>query len=58
MKNKVTYPMKTAVILFIVMTLLMNSCNTIAADKNKAPYQPGVAISFDDLYVNEWYEAN
>jgi hypothetical protein len=50
--------MKTAVILFIVMTLLMNSCNTIAADKNKAPYQPGVAISFDDLYVNEWYEAN
>ena len=43
----------------LVCTFFLFSCEdkkTMA--KNKPPYQAGVVLSFDDSYVNEWFEAD
>jgi peptidoglycan/xylan/chitin deacetylase (PgdA/CDA1 family) len=42
----------------IVITILLNIANAAVAENNEIQYQAGVAISFDDLFVNEWYGAN
>ncbi len=38
--------------------ILMASGSTVLAENNETKTQPGVAISFDDLYISEWFEAN
>ncbi len=43
----------------VISTLLFASSLLISCDKKVVqPYQAGVVISFDDVYVKEWFEAD
>lgn len=44
--------------IFILFVIMLNFGNNTASESKEIQYQPGVAISFDDLYINEWYKAN
>ncbi|PAM94691.1 polysaccharide deacetylase [Flavobacterium sp. IR1] len=44
------------VLLLAVLTLL--SCETKKEKPQPKPYKAGVILSFDDAYVDEWYEAD
>ena len=45
-----------ALLISIVLTLL--SCEIKKQKPEQKPYKAGVILSFDDAYVNEWYEAD
>ena len=42
----------------IIFIILLLCSKLIMAENNQIKYQSGVAISFDDHYVNDWYAAN
>jgi len=50
--------MKKIKVILIATTILLNITIVAAAENKEIQHQPGVAISFDDLYINDWYEAN
>ncbi|MFD1602828.1 polysaccharide deacetylase family protein [Flavobacterium artemisiae] len=46
----------TAIVFFILLTLV--SCETKKQKNDLKTYKPGVILSFDDAYVDEWHEAD
>lgn len=44
--------------LFFLMCLTLISCETKKEKPQPKPYKAGVILSFDDAYVDEWYEAD
>lgn len=47
--------MKISTLLIIAFMSFMMPYDIVQAQE---PLQPGIALSFDDTYINEWYEAN
>lgn len=45
-------------IIFLFSLLFLFCQNNIPQKKNKHDYTAGVVLSFDDAYVNEWFETN
>ncbi|WP_269235985.1 polysaccharide deacetylase family protein [Flavobacterium flavigenum] len=44
--------------LLLLMLLSLLSCETKNSKPKPKPYKAGVILSFDDAYVDEWYEAD
>ena len=58
-KNHKKHNLKTKKYLLLILTILLFSCSENGDVPNQQIYlQSGVVISFDDDYVDEWFEVN